>query len=217
MDVITSRPRNALQLFVMSKARHKITAFPCHINWEKASTNTLYMPCWPKAPKIDLRGWWNREKLKRKTGQTMNLYNSWDSMNSIYHIITFYVCGYGLLNYKLNFSSFFFFFQFLNSTLWHIRHKCRILKSDLKYPWIMEFPWYWYHMTLLKWVITSKFNRLLGDIGHRGPCKPSNHDLYIKIIIFPHIDNTQSNELTICRYTRGFLRVAVLLLYSVSQ
>ena len=29
--------------------------------------------------------------------------------------------------------------------------------------------------------------------GHQGPCKPSNyHNLYIGIIIFPHIDNTQS-------------------------
>ena len=30
------------------------------------------------------------------------------------------------------------------------------------------------------------------DRGHRGPYKPFNHNLYIGIIIFPHIDNPQS-------------------------
>ena len=42
-----------------------------------------------------------------------------------------------------------------------------------------------------EWVI--KFNSLSGDSGHRGPYspyKPCNHSLYIGIIIFPHIDNT---------------------------
>ena len=42
-----------------------------------------------------------------------------------------------------------------------------------------------------EWV---KFNGLFRDIGHQGPCGPyklCNHNLYIGIIIFPHIDNTQ--------------------------
>ena len=46
---------------------------------------------------------------------------------------------------------------------------------------------------LYEWVI--KFNGLSGDNGPRGPFssyKPCNHSLYIGIIIFPHIDNTQS-------------------------
>ena len=40
-----------------------------------------------------------------------------------------------------------------------------------------------------------KFIGLFGDRGHRGPYspyKPLNHNLYIGIIIFPHIDNPQS-------------------------
>ena len=40
-----------------------------------------------------------------------------------------------------------------------------------------------------------KFIGLFGDRGHRGPYspyKPCNHNLYIGIIIFPHIDNPQS-------------------------
>ena len=41
-----------------------------------------------------------------------------------------------------------------------------------------------------EWVI--KFNGLSGDSGQRGPYNPCNHSLYIGIIIFPHIDNTQS-------------------------
>ena len=44
-----------------------------------------------------------------------------------------------------------------------------------------------------EWVI--KFNGLSGYSGQRGPYspyKPCNHSLYIRIIIFPHIDNTQS-------------------------
>ena len=41
-----------------------------------------------------------------------------------------------------------------------------------------------------EWMI--KFNSLLGDGRHRGPYKPCNHSLYIAIIIFPHIDTTQS-------------------------
>ena len=39
-----------------------------------------------------------------------------------------------------------------------------------------------------------KFNRLFGDSGYRGPCSPykqCNYSLYIGIIIFSHIDNTQ--------------------------
>ena len=42
-----------------------------------------------------------------------------------------------------------------------------------------------------EWVI--KFNCLFGDSGHGGPCspyKPCNHSLYIGIITFPHIENT---------------------------
>ena len=40
-----------------------------------------------------------------------------------------------------------------------------------------------------------KFISLLGDRGHRGPYSPyksCNHNLYIGIIIFPHIDNPKS-------------------------
>ena len=44
-----------------------------------------------------------------------------------------------------------------------------------------------------KWMI--KFNNFFRDSEHQGPyspCKPCNHSLYNGIIIFPHIDNTQS-------------------------
>ena len=40
-----------------------------------------------------------------------------------------------------------------------------------------------------------KFFGLFGDRGHQGPYspyKPCNHNLYIGIIIFPHIDNPQA-------------------------
>ena len=40
-----------------------------------------------------------------------------------------------------------------------------------------------------------KFIGLFGDRGHRGPYspyKPCNRNLYIGIVIFPHIDNPQS-------------------------
>ena len=40
-----------------------------------------------------------------------------------------------------------------------------------------------------------KFIGLFEDRGHRGPYspyKPFNHNLYIGIIIFPHIDNPRS-------------------------
>ena len=40
-----------------------------------------------------------------------------------------------------------------------------------------------------------KFIGLFEDRGHRGPYSPYklfNHNLYIGIIIFPHIDNPQS-------------------------
>ena len=40
-----------------------------------------------------------------------------------------------------------------------------------------------------------KFIGLFEDKGHRGPYspyKPCNHNLYIGMIIFPHIDNPQS-------------------------
>ena len=37
-----------------------------------------------------------------------------------------------------------------------------------------------------------KFIGLFEDRGHRGPYSPFNHNLYIGIIIFPHIDNPQS-------------------------
>ena len=41
-----------------------------------------------------------------------------------------------------------------------------------------------------EWVI--KFSGLSGDSGQRSPYKPCNQSLYIGIIIFPRIDNTQS-------------------------
>ena len=55
-----------------------------------------------------------------------------------------------------------------------------------------------------EWVI--KFNGLSGDSGQRGPCspyKPCNHSLYIEIIIFPHIDNTQSKGHNLLREKRN--------------
>ena len=69
---------------------------------------------------------------------------------------------------------------------------------------VVEYPYYndgtlcnvhMQHKTykvVSEWVI--KFNGLFGYSGHRGPYspyKPCNHNLYIGIIIFPHIDNTQ--------------------------
>ena len=47
--------------------------------------------------------------------------------------------------------------------------------------------------TVNEWVI--RFHGLSGDSGQGGPYspyKPCNQGLYIGIIIFPHIDNTQS-------------------------
>ena len=48
-------------------------------------------------------------------------------------------------------------------------------------------------MQAKEWVV--KFTSLLSDDGCRGLCnpyKPCYHNLYTGIIIFPHIDNTQS-------------------------
>ena len=48
------------------------------------------------------------------------------------------------------------------------------------------------HPRSIEWVI--KFNGLSGDSGQQGPYssyKLCNHNLYIGIIIFPHIDNKQ--------------------------
>ena len=42
------------------------------------------------------------------------------------------------------------------------------------------------------WEREIKFIGLFGYIVHQGPYKPCNHNLYIGIIIFPHIDNPQS-------------------------
>ena len=45
------------------------------------------------------------------------------------------------------------------------------------------------------WWQVTKFLGLSRDSGQRGPYspyKPCNHSLYIGIIIFPHLDNTQS-------------------------
>ena len=52
-----------------------------------------------------------------------------------------------------------------------------------------------FHSALLSREREIKFFGLFGDRGHRGPhspYKPCNHNLYIGIIIFPHIDNPQS-------------------------
>ena len=46
-----------------------------------------------------------------------------------------------------------------------------------------------------------KIISLFGDRGHRGPYSPyklCNHNLYIGIIIFPHIDNPQSTGCVCC-------------------
>ena len=48
-----------------------------------------------------------------------------------------------------------------------------------------------FHTSSREWVI--KFDGLFGDSGHRGPYSPyklCNHSLYIGIIIFLHMDNT---------------------------
>ena len=53
----------------------------------------------------------------------------------------------------------------------------------------------WTIMRLVVWEREIKFISLFEDRGHRGPYstyKPCNHNLYIGIIIFPHIDNPQS-------------------------
>ena len=34
-----------------------------------------------------------------------------------------------------------------------------------------------------------RLSAFLGDRGHRGPYKPCNNNLYMGIVIFPHIDN----------------------------
>ena len=52
-----------------------------------------------------------------------------------------------------------------------------------------------------------KFIGLFENRGHRGPYspyKPFNHNLYIGIIIFPHIDNPQYTGLTSERYWASF-------------
>ena len=48
-------------------------------------------------------------------------------------------------------------------------------------------------LIMSEWVIW--FDGLFGNSGHRGPYslyELHNYSLYIRIIIFPHIDNTQS-------------------------
>ena len=53
----------------------------------------------------------------------------------------------------------------------------------------------WIQQVLFKREREIKFIGLFEDRGHRGPYspyKPFNHNLYIGIIIFPHIDNPQS-------------------------
>ena len=64
---------------------------------------------------------------------------------------------------------------------------------------IIKVPLNYYNMNLTKCFVTRereiKFIGLFGDRGHQGPYspyKPCNHNLYIGIIIFPHIDNPQS-------------------------
>ena len=37
-----------------------------------------------------------------------------------------------------------------------------------------------------------KFISLFGDREHQGPYKLCNHNIYIGIIVFPHIDDPQS-------------------------
>ena len=53
---------------------------------------------------------------------------------------------------------------------------------------------YWAEMDSYMGEREIKFIGLFGDRGHRGPYspyKPFNNNLYIEIIIFPHIDNPQ--------------------------
>ena len=61
------------------------------------------------------------------------------------------------------------------------------LRYDLNHSWFSMMGW------MIEWVI--KYNSLSGNSGQQrpySPYKPSNHSLYIGIIIFSHIDNPQS-------------------------
>ena len=56
--------------------------------------------------------------------------------------------------------------------------------------WVSEQASEWVNEWMSRWVSLTAF---FSDIGDRGPCntyKLCNHDLYIGIITFPHIDNT---------------------------
>ena len=58
-----------------------------------------------------------------------------------------------------------------------------------------------------------KFISLFGDRGHRGPYspyKPYNHNLYIVIIIFPHIDNPQFRK---CSRSQSLIGVRKILIH----
>ena len=60
--------------------------------------------------------------------------------------------------------------------------------KNLRHTWRIRIS----HMKVSEWVIY--FNGLFENSGHRGPYspyKPRNYSLYVEIIIFPHIDNTQ--------------------------
>ena len=78
----------------------------------------------------------------------------------------------------------------------HILHTSHMWKLSMKWLFFSKIIKKTFHTLLVQgceWVI--KFNGLSGDSGQQGPYspyKPCNHSLYIGIIIFPHIDNTQS-------------------------
>ena len=60
---------------------------------------------------------------------------------------------------------------------------------------ICNFAVIFFHAEMREREREIKFIDLFEDRGHRGPYspyKPCNHNLYIGIIIFPHIDNPQS-------------------------
>ena len=75
--------------------------------------------------------------------------------------------------------------------------------TRFKVGWMNEFTQWGLKRHVPFWHMTRerererdiKFIGLFEDRGHRGPYspyKPFNHNLYIGIIIFPHIDNPQS-------------------------
>ena len=78
-----------------------------------------------------------------------------------------------------------------------------LLKRCLQMLQHTQVPGHEHERWVSEWVI--KFNSLSGDGGQRGPFspyEPCNHSLYIAIIIFPHIGNTQSTAQATINFKR---------------